>query len=430
MSEVCSSNAICENNAYRGLRLFGLLFFFTLSIAAGQTESQAPGPQIAGLQALDRGDYAEAEQVFSKLAAADPKDYSALFNLALAETALKKDDQAARDYAQVLVVKPGLYEAELNLGMLYLRDHRAAEAVPLLRDAAQQKPNQPRPKRYLGDCLLAGGDLAGAAEAYSQALALDPKLGAAELGLGQSLAREGKLDDALPHYERAATLDAGLKSFLLELGVAFSKANRPDDAIALLKQFPDDPGAREELGRLYLVTNRPADAVVQFQAAVTASPTPGNELALASAYIKNKQPDLAEPILNKALAANPNDYDLRMVIARIHRDRHDYIRAGNEFVAAAQLRPKSVEAWNEAASAFVIAEQYPQALSVLDTIHNLNAETAGDFYYRALVLDKLHQIKPAIANYQRFLAASEGRFPDQEFIARQRSRILEEEAAR
>lgn len=410
--------------------MLALLFFLTISIATGQTDSHPPDPQQVGLAALDHADYAQAEQIFSRLSAADPRDYSALFNLALAETALKKDEQAAGHYAQVLVLKPGLYEAELNLGMLYLRDHRAAEAVPLLRQAAQQKPNQPRPKRYLGDSLLAEGDAAAAAEAYTQALALDPKLAAAELGLGQSLARQGKLDDALAHYQRAASLDPALKSYLLELGAAFSKANRSDDAIGLLKQFPDDPGAREELGRLFLVSNRPADAVVQFQAAVAASPTSANKLALASAYIKNNQPDLATPILTEALAANPNDYDLRMVIARIHRDKHDYVRAGNEFVGAAQLRPNSVEAWNEAASAFVIAQQYSQALAVLDTIHNLNAETAGDFYYRALVLDKLHQLKPAIENYRRFLAVSAGKFPDQEFIARQRSRILEKEAAR
>lgn len=413
------------------MRLFALLFFFiALPLGAGQNQSQSPDSQAAGLQALDRGDYAQAEQIFSKLSQTDPKDFGALFNLALAETALKKDDLASQHYARVLSLKPGLYEAELNLGMLYLRDHRAADAIALLREAAQQKPNQARPRRYLGDCLLATGDFIGAAEAFTQALALDPKLAAAELGLGQSLARQGKLDAALPHYEKAAMLDTGLKSFLLELAVDFSNANRSEEAIALLKQFPDDPGAREELGRLYLRTNRPADAVAEFQAAVAVSPTPANKLALASAYTKNNQSALAVPILNEALAANPNDYDLRMVIARIHRDSHDYVRAGNEFVAAAQLRPNSVEAWNEAASAFVIAEQYSQALAVLDTIHNLNAETAGDFYYRALVLDKLHQIKPAIANYQRFLAASGGKYPDQEFIARQRSRILEKEATR
>ncbi len=401
------------------------LFLCPLLLIGGQSD-----PQAAGLQALDRQDYQQAAEIFAKLAASDPNDYSAYFNLALAETGLKQDNQAAEHYKQALVLKPGLYPAELNLGMLHLRDHQPAEAIPLLRDASKQKPDQAKPKRYLGDGLLATGDFTAAAEAYREALQLDPKSADAELGLGQSLARQNKLDEALLHYRQAAALSPNLRSLLLELSEAFSKANRPDDAISLLKEFPDNPGAREQAGRLYLATNRPADAVAQFQAAVALSPTPANHLALATAYLKNNQPDLAAPILDQALAANPNDYDIRMAIGRIHRDKHQYATAGNEFVAAAGLKPESAEAWNEAASCFVLAELYPQALAALDKIHKLNAETAGDFYFRAIVLDKLRQVKPALASYQRFLQLSDGRYPDQEFIARQRSRILEKEANR
>jgi len=119
-----------------------------------------------------------------------------------------------------------------------------------------------------------------------------------------------------------------------------------------------------------------------------------------------------------------------MALGRIHRDKRDYLAAANEFLAAARLKPDSVAAWNEAVSVLVLGEQYPQALAALDKVHNLNADTAGDFYYRAMVLDKLHQVKPALASYQRFLELSQGKHPDQEFVARQRSRILEKEASR
>ena len=387
-------------------------------------------PQAAGLQALDEGDYARAEQIFSDLVKQDPKDYTALFNLALAETGLKKDGEAAEHYRQVLVIKPGLYEAELNLGIIELREKRAADAIPLLEDAVKQKPATARLKRYLADSLLATGDFTRAEEQYKDALAIDPKLASAELGLGQSLERQGKLDEALPHFRCAANLDSKLKSYELEIAMAFSSANRRDEAIAILKDFPNDAGACEELGRLYLAANRPAEAVTAFQSASALSPTPANQLALATAYLKNNEPDQAYPILQSALASNPDDYDVRMAVGRIQRDKHNYPAAANQFVRAAKIRADSLEAWNEAATAYVLAELYPQALAALDKIHSLNAETAGDFYFRALVLDKLHQVKPALASYQQFLAASKGKFPDQEFIARQRSRILEKEANR
>jgi tetratricopeptide (TPR) repeat protein len=386
--------------------------------------------QDDGLKALDRQNYQQAQEIFAKLSAADPKDYSALFNLALAEIGLKRDEQAAEHFKQVLNLKPGLYEAELNLGILQLHNHHAAEALPMLRDAVKQKPAAARVQAYLGDSLLASEDAAGAAEAYRAALAADPKLASAELGLGQALLRQKQVAEAAPHYRQAAALDANLKSFQLEIAGALLRVGERETAIEFLKEFPEDAAAREELGRVYLADNQPGEAVAQFQAAVNLSPSPANELALATALIRNKQPAAAQPLLEGALAAAPNDYDLRMAVGRIDRDKHEYLAAGQQFLAAANLRSESVEAWTEAASVLVLAEQYSQALACLDKVHNLNADTAGDFYFRAIVLDKLHQVKPALASYRRFMEMSQGKNPDQEFIARQRSRILEKEANR
>lgn len=391
---------------------------------------QEADPAKTGLQALDRQDYAQAQQVFSKLAADDPKDYSALFYLALAESGLKKDGDAMGHYKQVLALKPGLYEAELNLGILELRAHQDEDAAVNLQDAARQKPALARPQRYLGEALLNRGDLAGAQAAFENAVKADPKMSAAELGLGRTLLREHKLDEALPHYNQAVALDPENKSFLLEIATALADANRQEEAASLLAQFPENVGAREALGNLYLAMSRPADAVAEFEAAVKLSPTPANQVALASAYLKNNQPALAQPILERALAANPNDFDLRMVVGRLHRDRKEFPLAATLFESAAQLKPDSVPAWNEAATSYVMAQEYQGALAALDRIRALNAETAGNFYFRAIVLDKLHQVKPALAAYQRFLGSSEGKYPDQEFIARQRSKILEKEANR
>jgi tetratricopeptide (TPR) repeat protein len=402
--------------------LIGLLVLLVASTAQGADL------QAEGLQALDHQQFAQAEQIFSKLAAQDSKDYTAFFNLALAETGLGNKDRAVAYYRKALELKPNLFEAELNLGILYLRNRQSAEAVPLLEDAAKQKPDQPRPKRYLADALLASGKAAQARDLYKQALQSDPKLAAAELGLGQSLIALGSLDEAAPHYRQAAALDGNLKSYLMELATAFVKANRPADAVPLLKEFPSDVAAHEELGRLYLSLNRPADAVEEFRQSVAVSPTPANRLALATAYLKNSQPDLASPILDQALASDPNDYELHMVVGRLRRDRHNYVEAAKEFTAATRIKPDSVEAWNEAASAFVLSAQYPEALAALDKVHTLNGDTPGDLYYRAIVYDKLHQVKQALASYEQFLQSSSGKFPDQEFIARQRSRILAKEA--
>lgn len=405
--------------------MLSVLFFGVLLSAATPLDLQDDG-----LKALDQQNYQLAQQIFAKLSAQDPKDFSALFNLALSEIGLKQDTQAADHLKQVLVLKPGLYEADLNLGILQLRNHNSAEAIPVLRDAVKQKPTAARAQKYLGDALLASDDAPGAAEAYRAALTADPKLANAELGLGQSLLKQKQVTDAAPHYRRAADLDPRLKSYLLEIAGALLQANERDKAIDFLKEFPENADARKELGRIYLADNRPADAVTEFQSAVTLAPTAANQLALATALMSNKQDDAAKPLLERAISQEPRNYDLRMIVGRIHRDKHEYLPAANEFLAAATLKPDSVEAWNEAVGVLVPAAQYPQALACLDKVHNLNADTAGDFYYRAIVLDKLRQVKPALASYKKFLDMSQGKNPDQEFIARQRSRILEKEANR
>jgi Flp pilus assembly protein TadD len=79
------------------------------------------------------------------------------------------------------------------------------------------------------------------------------------------------------------------------------------------------------------------------------------------------------------------------------------------------------------ASVLVIAENYGPALAALDRVAALHAEKPGHVFLRAIVLDKMRDLKPALAAYQRFLELSHGEFPNQEFQARQRAKTLERE---
>jgi len=71
-----------------------------------------------------------------------------------------------------------------------------------------------------------------------------------------------------------------------------------------------------------------------------------------------------------------------------------------------------------------------EALANLDRARELGQDIAGNWFLRAIILDKLRQLKPALEAYRRFLAMSEGKNPDQEFQAKQRVRILQKELDR
>src|SRR5581483_5410410 len=109
---------------------------------------QTAGSGADGQKALEEGHYDAAAQAFLKQIEADPRDYTAHFNLALAYSFLHRDAEGIAEYRKTLELKPGLYQAQLNAGILMLRQKNAKDALPLLEAAAGQKPMEFRPRFY------------------------------------------------------------------------------------------------------------------------------------------------------------------------------------------------------------------------------------------------------------------------------------------
>jgi tetratricopeptide (TPR) repeat protein len=181
---------------------------------------------------------------------------------------------------------------------------------------------------------------------------------------------------------------------------------------------------------LLLASGQPADAIPHFEAAIAKSPTEANRAALAAAFLKNKEPDKALPVVEQILAGDPDNFEIRMLHGRIIRDQRKFPEAAQEFQRATKLKADSPEAWSEFAGVLVMAEDYPAALAALDRLTALHAEKPGHVYLRAIVLDKTQQHRPALESYQRFLTMSNGSFPNEEFKARQRIKILQREISK
>jgi tetratricopeptide (TPR) repeat protein len=377
-----------------------------------------------GMKALDAKQYDAAAVDFKKAVEHDPNDYAAHFHLALSYSLLKNDSDAALEYRKTLELKPGLYEAELNLGIVLVRNKQFQDAATLLSAAAGEKPREFRPQYYWGEALRGAGDFEKAAGVFETAAGLDPKSAAPQLGWAKALVGEKKLSGAAPHFQKAADLDPKYRDALLELAAEYEKAGQPSDAVAIYKQFPENAAAQERMGELLIETRQYADAIPGLEKAVADSPTAANRLALATAYGLSKQFDKELEQLGQVVSAEPQNYDLRMRYGRALRDRRKLVPAEQQFAGAVKLKPDSLEALNELVAAAIVVEDYQTGLAALDRVKALGKETPGDLFYRAITLDKLKQRKPAIEAYEQFLAASAGKFPDQEFQARQRVHIL------
>jgi tetratricopeptide (TPR) repeat protein len=391
---------------------------------------QAPDYSAQGVAALDAAKYSDAAELFAKAIAADPKDYAAHFHLALSYSMLKRDVESIVEYKKALELKPGLYEAELNLGILLIRDKEPADALPYLQPAVEQKPKEFRARLYWAQALLDSGDAAKAAEQYQAALDLNAKSAAAELGLAHALAKQDRLADAVPHFRAAAQLDPNYRDGLLELAGLYEKNRQNAEAIAIYQEFPENASAQEHIGQLLLENKHAADAIAPLEAAMQKDPTPANRLALATAYLFEKQFAKALPLLSQSVAAEPANYSLHMMYGRGLRDSKKYDPAAQQFFEATKLQPDSREAWNELAGMLYMLEKFPESLTALDRAHQLGDDTPANYYFHAITYDKLHALKPALEYYREFLARSKGEFPDEEWKARQRAKLLDRELSK
>lgn len=383
-----------------------------------------------GLKALDANQPAVAEPLFRQALQADPASVEATFNLALVLGMEGKDAESVALYRKTLELKPGLYEADLNLGILLLRDKQPAEAAAPLKEAADLKPGEYRPQLFYADSLYDTADYEQAEQHFRAALAADPKSAAANLGIARSLLRQSKLADAAPYYRAAAALDPAARNAILELGAEYDKNGQNAEAIAIFREFPGNEAATKRLTELLLQTNQAAAAIPALEAAVKSKPTTANRLALAEAYRQTGQTPKVLEQLQLAAAADASNFDLRMAYGRTLRDQHQFSAAAAQFQAAAALHPDSAPALNELAGVLIMDNRLDEGIAALDRVRALGKEIPGDIFLRAITLDKLHRRQPALEAYRQFLAVAGGKFPTEEFQARQRARIIENESGK
>ena len=382
-------------------------------------------------KALVAKEFAAALPLLKELTAQEPQNDRAWFNLAYTYTMLGEHPEAIAAYRQTLVLRPQFAEASLNLGILLLEEKQAAEAVQHLEAVVAARPNDARAHLLLGDAVEAGGASGRAVEQYRRALALDPKLHQVHYALGRLLVDLKKFAEAEPHLAQAIQLQPTDTTASLEMARLWELTGREGEALKFYTELVEREPAnvavvavRRHLGALLLANKQYAEAAAQFEAAAQTAPSPEDDWNLARAYAGAKRAEQAIPLLRKLAAADPRNYDVRLLLGKMLMSQRSFPAAQQELAAAVALRPDLPDAYVDLANVLYLQENFPAALRVLDRVARLAPETPWLHFLRATSLDKLHYVEPALTSYERFLAISRDKFPDQEFQARQRIKAL------
>lgn len=377
--------------------------------------------------AIDSNKFEAALPPLQKFIAEKPEVAFAHFQLAYAYTALKRVEEARAEYERAMALDPKMPEAPLNLGILLLDKEPAAAATPL-RKAVELLPSQSRPRFLLGSALERSGDLAAAAEAFEGALRLDPRDAQALLHLGGLYLRLKRPADAEGKFRGVLEMQPNSGPAALSLAQSLDvqgKAEAADAYDTYLALQPGDSATRARLVHLLIEQEKYDLALAELEHAEAGEAPSLDSLKLrADIQIAQKKLDDAIVTLRQATALAPLDAQLVGGLGRVYLQKRDFTSAEKELKAALQMDPKNIVYWKDLSSTYYLSGDCLGTLSTLDVIAKVEIPAAGAWFIRAVCYDKLHQLRPALDAYERFLALEQGKSSDQVWQAQQRSKVL------
>ena len=105
-------------------------------------------------KAVDEKKYDEAMDLFSRLVAADPKDFQAWTELGTVQLMRKSVDEAEKDYRRAIQERPTFTLALLNLGRLLSAENKYEAAIEPLAEAVKSSPTSADANFLLGEAYL------------------------------------------------------------------------------------------------------------------------------------------------------------------------------------------------------------------------------------------------------------------------------------
>jgi tetratricopeptide (TPR) repeat protein len=394
-----------------------------------------PSQAVADAEAaIAKSDWKAAETKLDSWLAAHPDDARALFDAGYVADAQSRLDDADGLYRRAIDANPQSFEAHVSLGLLLARQGKQADARPELAAATSLNPGEAGPGamaqawRALAQ-IDRDSDPAQASIDLLQALKLSPETPADTL-LSASLAElAGEYDDAQAAYRRLLAIDP--KSAQANAGLAhllILRKQYPEAETLLrgaLQQTPEDPTLNAQMAAVLVAQNK-AEALPLLQKLHGAHPNdPAITRMLAEVLAEAGDAAGSDQLYVTLLKASPEDADLLIAHGQNLTRLLKYAEAFQAFDKATHLDAGDGDGWSGLAFAASKTGQPAITLHALTMRSKFLPEVPSTYFLWATSYDTLHENSAAITYYHHFLDSAAGKFPNQEWQARQRLLLLE-----
>jgi len=429
---------------------FALFVLLCTSVSAlAQDPGQAPAPEVPAPSvaaqplaqpvldaeaAIVKADWKTAEAALAPYLIARPGDAKALFDAGYVADAQNRLDDAAALYRRAVEADPKSFEAHLSLGLLLARQQKFTEARPELVAATALDPGEAAPElkarawRALAR-IDQGSDPTEASNDLLEALKLTPETPDDTLLAANLADQAGEFEEAEAAYRRVLARDpksSGANAGLAHILIARKRFPEAETLLrAALEQIPDDPALTAQLAAVLAAQDK-AEALPLLQKLHQSQPeSSAITRMLAEVLAESGDAASSDTLYASLLAASPNDPVLLIVHGQNLTRLTRYPEALAAFDKATRLDPTSAEGWSGLAYAASRTNQPNVTLHALTMRSKYLAEVPGTYFLWATAYDTLHDKTAAASYYHHFLESSAGKFPNQEWQARQRLKLLE-----
>lgn len=245
------------------------------------THSPDPASGLAAMFAQARqlhmaGRLGEAEPLYRRILAADPRHADALHLLGVMAFQLGRSEQAAAMIREAIAINGEVANYHSNLGNALKETGRQNEAVTAYQVAIRLKPDFAEAYSNMSAALSQAGRLTEAAAAGEEAIRLKPDFAQAHSNLGGALHGLGRFEAAIDAFSAAVRLQPDLAMAHCNLGNALKGLNRLDDAVAAyaeaIRREPDFPEAHFNLADALEEQGRLEEAILCYQQAIRCRP--------------------------------------------------------------------------------------------------------------------------------------------------------------
>ena len=331
--------------------------------AGGPAPQSSRAALFAAMEAQQRGDFQAAIASYERILEHEPRNADAWLHLGIAMHRTNRKDLAENAFLRSLALNESSHAAHVNLGTLYFREKKFAEARPYLEAAYRLNDADVRAPTLLGRIADEEGLHREAVEHFQHAVALKPDDLKLLRSLVRSLTLAGSHDEALDWILLAVDRNPAQMELRIELALILRALGRHGEALETLRtavaEKPDDADLQHNLGALLEEKGDFREGSAAYREALRLNPE--HTLALASALRSRIfQPDHAMLCARaEAALAAPRPLDLAAeIFLRYSLGKHldataEHDRAIEHFHRANALQRQQGEYVPAAFSAFV-----------------------------------------------------------------------------